>query len=72
MDIRSLAIKLIEQSEVEVYSMLHILKEMSTDEARAKIRSREQKFATQVAWKRANAQFKQVYKTYRSKFTRHK
>lgn len=45
MTIQDLALKLIKQSEVEVYSMLHILKEMKTDEARIQIRAREREYA---------------------------
>ena len=55
-----------------MYSLLKTIKELSTSEASAKIRSREQKYAAQAAWKRANTQYQQVYKTYRAKFTRHK
>ena len=60
MDIRSLAIKLIEQSEVEVYSMLHILKEMSIDEARIKTRAREHEYAAKAAWRKCDVQYRQI------------
>ena len=70
--IKDLAFKLITISGNDVYSLLKTIKELSTSEASAKIRSREQKYAAQAAWKRANTQYQQVYKTYRAKFTRHK
>lgn len=72
MTIKDLAIKLVTITGQDVYSLLNTIRELSTDEARAKIRKREQRYANQVAWKRANAQYQQVYKTYRSKFTKHK
>lgn len=61
MTIRDLALKLIKQNEVEVYSMLHILKEMSTDEARIKTRAREREYAAKAAWRRnCNAKYRQI------------
>lgn len=55
-----LALRLIEQSEVAVYSMLHILNEMKTDEARARIRAREREYAAKNAWRNCNAQYRQI------------
>ncbi len=56
----SLALRLIEQSEAEVYSMLHILNEMKTDDARAKVRAREREYAAKNAWRNCNAKYRQI------------
>lgn len=60
MTIQDLALKLIKQSEVKVYSMLHILKEMKTDEARIQIRAREREYAAKNAWRNCNAKYRQI------------
>lgn len=60
MTIRDLALKLIKQNEVEVYSMLNILKEMSTDEARIKTRAREREYAAKAAWRNCNTKYRQM------------
>ena len=52
--------------------MKNTLRELSTHEAQAKIRAQERKYATQTNWRRSNAQFQQIYKNYRAKFTRHR
>lgn len=70
MDIRSLAIKLIEQSEVEVYAMSHILKEMSIDEARAKVRAREREYATKAAWRNCSAKYRQIQRQFKHTHTK--
>ena len=70
MTIKSLAIKLIEQSEVEVYSMLNILKEMSTDEARIKTRAREREYAAKAAWRNCNAKYRQIQHQFKHTHTK--
>ena len=70
MSMKSLALKLIKQSEVEVYSMLHILNEMKTDEARAKIRSREREYAAKNAWRNCNTQYRQIQQQFKHKHTK--
>ena len=70
MTIRNFALKLIEQSEVEVYSMLHILNEMKTDEARAKVRAREREYAAKNAWRRCNAQHRQIQHKFKHTHTK--
>lgn len=70
MTIQDLGLKLIEQSEVEVYSMLHILNEMKTDEARAKVRSREREYAAKNAWRNCNTQYRQIQHQFKHTHTK--
>ena len=70
MDTKSLALKLIEHSEVEVYAMLHILKEMSIDEARAKVRAREREYAAKNAWRNCNAKYRQIQRQFKHTHTK--
>ena len=70
MSMKSLALKLIKQSEVEVYSMLHILNEMKTDEARAKVRSREREYAAKNAWRNCNTQYRQIQQQFKHTHTK--
>lgn len=70
MTIRNLALKLIEQSEAEVYSMLNILKDMSTDDARAKIHRRERKYAAKAAWRKCNTQYRQIQQHFKHTHTK--
>ena len=70
MTIRDLGLKLIEQSEVEVYSMLHILNEMKTDEARTKVRSREREYAAKNAWRNCNTQYRQIQHQFKHTHTK--
>ncbi|MBO5834284.1 MAG: hypothetical protein J6R22_05015 [Alphaproteobacteria bacterium] len=64
MTIKKLALKLIEQSEVEVYSLMRILRDMSTDEARIKTREQERHHAQKYAWKKSNVQYRQMQKNF--------
>ncbi len=70
MTIRNLALKLIKQSEVEVYSMLHILREMSVDEARIKTRAREREYAAKAAWRNCNARYRQIQHQFKHTHTK--
>ena len=65
MTIKKLAQKLIEQSEVEVYSLMHILKDMSTDEARTKTRAREREYAAKAAWRKSNTKYRQIQQQFK-------
>lgn len=69
-DIKDLALELIAITGKDVYSLLRIIKSLSTDEARAKIRNREKRYAAQAAWKQANTRYQQITKRYHS--TKHK
>ena len=68
--IRNLALKLIEQSEVEVYSMLNIIRDMSTNEARAKARAREREYAAKAAWRKCNAKYRQIQHQFKHTHTK--
>ena len=70
MTIPDLALKLIKQSEVEVYSMLHILNEMKTDEARAQVRAREREYAAKNAWRNCNAKYRQIQHHFKHTYTK--
>ncbi len=70
MTIQDLALKLIKQSEVEVYSMLHILNEMKTDEARIQVRAREREYAAKNAWRNCNAQYRQIQHQFKHTHTK--
>ena len=60
MTIQDLALKLIAHSEVEVYSMLNILRNTSTDNARTKTRAREREYAAKAAWRKCDVQYRQI------------
>ena len=70
MTIQDVALKLIKQSEVEVYSMLHILNEMKTDEARIQVRAREREYAAKNAWCNCNAQYRQIQHQFKHTHTK--
>ena len=70
MSMKSLALKLIKQSEVEVYSMLHILNEMKTDEARARVRAREREYAAKYAWHKCNTKYRQIQHQFKHTHTK--
>ncbi|MBQ7127774.1 MAG: hypothetical protein IJO18_02215 [Alphaproteobacteria bacterium] len=57
MTIEDLAKQLIECRGLELYRLLQILKEMRTDEARARVRAREREYAAKQAWRNCNAKF---------------
>lgn len=67
MDIRNLALKLIEQSEVEVYSMLNILRDLSTDEARSKIRTQERLYARKSAYIKSRNTYRVIQQRYKQR-----
>lgn len=60
MTIEDLAKQLIECRGLELYRLLQILKEMRTDEARARVRAREREYAAKNAWRNCNAQYRQI------------
>ncbi|MBQ3039855.1 MAG: hypothetical protein IJD41_04845 [Alphaproteobacteria bacterium] len=60
MTIEDLAKQLIECRGLELYRLLQILKEMRTDEARARVRAREREYAAKQAWRNCNAKYRQI------------
>lgn len=60
MTIEDLAKQLIECRGLELYRLLQILKEMRTDEARAKVRAHEREYAAKYAWHKCNTKYRQI------------
>lgn len=70
MTIEDLAKQLIECRGPELYRLLQILKEMRTDEARAKVRSREREYAAKNAWRNCNTQYRQIQHQFKHTHTK--
>lgn len=50
--------------------MLHILREMSVDEARIKTRAREREYAAKAAWRNCNARYRQIQHQFKHTHTK--
>ena len=53
-----------------MYRLLQILKEMRTDEARAKVRAREREYAAKQAWRKCNAKYRQIQHQFKHTHTK--
>lgn len=67
-NIQDFAVELITITGQDVYSLLHLLRTLSTDNARAETRNMERHYAQKYAWKKSNVQYRQMQK----KFIKHK